>query len=169
MSEETDKQELLSSRKSKTVALLLLYRKLRCISYKKSATRGSHCGGKEICRFATRRRRRILQCRILFSCGIPWFCLKRYFPFPCPGTDSIISACNNFVRNLDAPEFFKGSNSVISFLENNLSYSNHYCSPITKTTSETTAIAVHPKYLPAISSSDGSARSALRMRNSMCK
>ncbi len=42
----------------------LYNRKLRSLLYK-NAPRGSHCGGKANVAFATRRRRRILQSRIL--------------------------------------------------------------------------------------------------------
>ena len=61
------KKTLCGQEKFLSVQLFLLDRKLRCISYQaKSAPRGSHCGGTRICRLATRRRRRILRCRILF-------------------------------------------------------------------------------------------------------
>ena len=46
----------------------LYNRKLRSLLYK-NAPRRSHCGGEEIAAFAARRRRRILQSRIL--CSIP--------------------------------------------------------------------------------------------------
>ena len=57
-----------ADRRDESICPFLLYRKLRCISYKaKKCSAWIALRRNRICRLATRRRRRILLCRILFS------------------------------------------------------------------------------------------------------
>ena len=59
--------------------------------------------------------------RIFHSLAMSIYSLNLYFPFPCPDTGSIISACNKFDISLDAPELFSSRVSIIALLPNILS------------------------------------------------